>query len=74
MRVCPKDLRPCCDDLCHGAGCMDAEGEEMVEICEVCGVPEQDCNCHDFDDDESRGTGRGTREGHSHADSGDARG
>ena len=35
-RVCPKDGRPCCDDLCHGSECLQMDGTPMLEICFVC--------------------------------------
>jgi len=53
MRVCPIDFEPCCDDICHGAGCIRSEGEEMVEICRFCHEPileDYGCEC-DGDDD-----------------------
>lgn len=37
MRVCPVDYSCCPDDICHGAGCMQAQGEEMIELCDSCG-------------------------------------
>lgn len=47
MRVCPVDLKPCCDDICHGAGCVQSEGEDMIEICQFCHKPiiEDECDC-----------------------------
>lgn len=29
--ICPKDLKPCCDDLCYGGGCL-AMGGYLVQI------------------------------------------
>lgn len=55
--VCPKDLKPCCDDLCRGSGCLRLCGVEMVELCKGCGHPEDPyfglCTCDPeyFDDD-----------------------
>lgn len=50
-RVCPKDLRGCCDDLCYGGGCLRMHGAEMVELCKVCGQPDGEfaslCRCLD---------------------------
>jgi hypothetical protein len=36
--LCPKTLKPCCDDLCHGSGCL-ATGSEMIPTCSQCGGP-----------------------------------
>lgn len=44
-RVCPKDAKPCCDDLCHSAGCIDMDGDEMIEICDRCRQELDDCAC-----------------------------
>ena len=51
MQVCPIDLKPCCDDICHGAGCVRSEGEDMIEICHVCHEPIEEgcCNCDNDD-------------------------
>ena len=35
-QVCPFDGKGCCDDLCHGSGCMRSGGEEMVPVCDEC--------------------------------------
>lgn len=48
MKVCPSDLKACCDDLCHGGGCLKSGGEPMLEICHRCGQPEFEddgCEC-----------------------------
>ena len=60
MKVCPVDLKPCCDDICHGAGCLNSEGEDMIELCHTCGKPiiyeffDDCCECYadDFDDEQ----------------------
>lgn len=36
--LCPADLKPCCDDLCYGGGCL-LNGEEMIPPCAKCGRP-----------------------------------
>lgn len=35
--VCPVDLKPCCDDVCRGAGCVQAGGDSMLHVCATCG-------------------------------------
>lgn len=35
--ICPKDGSACCDDLCHGAGCLQMDGYPMLSRCDVCG-------------------------------------
>ena len=48
MRVCPVDMQGCCDDICRGAGCVMADGEPMIEICEICKREVgEDCICFD---------------------------
>lgn len=54
---CPADGCACCDDLCHGAGCLKMGGYPMLAICDVCGgeideaIPEcGTCTCDDDDD------------------------
>lgn len=47
---CPKDFRPCCDDLCYGGGCLAMEGAPMLQKCDGCGafISEEDsdnCTC-----------------------------
>lgn len=34
--ICPKDLKPCCDDLCYGGGCLAMGGYPMLERCQFC--------------------------------------
>lgn len=55
---CPKDGSACCDDLCHGAGCIQMDGYAMLAECDVCGglVDEEipdcgTCTCDDDQDD-----------------------
>lgn len=50
MGYCPKDLKPCIDDLCHGGGCIECNGEPLYYPCGGCGklVSEDDgdlCVC-----------------------------
>jgi hypothetical protein len=57
MKLCPSDLKPCCDDLCHGGGCLQEGGEPMVEVCQHCGQPiieDEGCECDPtgYDDDD----------------------
>ena len=56
MRVCPIDFKSCCDDICHGGGCLRTGGsEEMLEVCQLCHKPivNRECDCEwDFEDDE----------------------
>lgn len=54
--LCPKDYKPCCDDLCHGGGCMQMNGYEMLRVCDVCkGIIDEEilecstCTCLDND-------------------------
>jgi hypothetical protein len=54
MRVCPVDLRPCVDDICHNSACLRSDGcEEMIEICPFCHEPiiGGDCDCEPDDDE-----------------------
>lgn len=59
MKACPIDLNPCCDDICHGSGCLNSEGEDMVELCHVCHKPinyelaYECCECEDEIDAEN---------------------
>lgn len=41
MAYCPKDGRPCMDDLCYGGGCLLLQGEPMLDRCEECGELDQ---------------------------------
>lgn len=57
--ICPADGSACCDDLCHGAGCMQMDGYPMLSVCDVCGgliddtIPEcSTCTCDRDDDDD----------------------
>lgn len=37
MSYCPIDGKPCCDDLCHGGGCIQTGfSEPMDRRCERC--------------------------------------
>lgn len=52
--LCPKDRKPCVDDLCYGSGCMRMSGKPMLEVCGVCGKSideespiDNDCICVD---------------------------
>jgi len=54
VMVCPSDGRPCCDDLCHGGGCVLMDGYAMLQRCQVCGgtidpgIPDcSTCTCED---------------------------
>lgn len=53
--LCPKDLKPCIDDLCYGGGCIFT-GEAMYSLCSGCGNyssddDDMDCTCPPGDDD-----------------------
>lgn len=55
--ICPKDGTACCDDLCHGGGCIQMDGYPMLERCDRCGriIDEDlldDCSCDEVDDEE----------------------
>ena len=59
--ICPKDFKPCCDDLCYGGGCILMDGAAMYEECPGCGklISENDhdnCICepddYDYSDDD----------------------
>jgi hypothetical protein len=48
--VCPKDFKPCIDDLCYGGGCIRMPGYPMIRRCEYCGQLVDDegdleCDC-----------------------------
>ena len=52
--ICPKDGKPCCDDLCYGGGCLELEGAPMLYRCPGCGVlisdeDDLDCTCEPYD-------------------------
>ena len=34
--ICPKDMKPCIDDLCYGGGCIEMNGAPMYYRC-ACG-------------------------------------
>lgn len=55
--ICPSTMQPCCDDLCHGAGCLAMNGYPMLEECAFCGgtidesIPDcSTCTCLDGDE------------------------
>ena len=56
MAYCPKDLKPCSDDLCYGGGCLVLDGAAMYYPCAGCNklVSDDDndmCACdEDFDE------------------------
>ena len=50
--LCPKNLAPCCDDLCYGGGCIEMNGAAMYERCGGCGAlisddDVEECTCED---------------------------
>lgn len=58
MMLCPKDYKPCCDDLCHGSGCLRMNGYAMLEVCDIChGIIDEEipdcgtCTCGEDADD-----------------------
>lgn len=55
--LCPKDLKPCMDDLCYGGGCICSgyEGMGMYYKCDGCGALISDddmdeCECDPYPD------------------------
>ena len=56
MGICPKDGKPCIDDVCYGAGCLRSNFyEEILSECSHCGSLGSDsepCECEyeDYDD------------------------
>ena len=61
--ICPKDMRPCCDDLCYGGGCLAMDGAPMLYRCDGCGAwisddDMIDCQCEPeyFEDDPVSGS------------------
>lgn len=53
--ICPKDGKPCCDDLCYGGGCLYGGGPNFP-LCPACGSTVDDlgeCPLCDDDTDES---------------------
>jgi hypothetical protein len=63
MAICPADMKPCCDDLCYGGGCMRLGGESMLERCAggcgglvaTDGSDNHDCRCDpvEYEDEEA---------------------
>ncbi len=54
--ICPKDFRPCPDDLCRGSGVCLENGYELLEMCAICRKAysrdlDIECAC-DFDDEQ----------------------
>lgn len=37
--LCPKDMKPCIDDLCRGCGECIRTRTPMMELCPGCGQP-----------------------------------
>lgn len=36
--ICPKDMKPCCDDICRGGGCLQYGGTVPgLTTCGGCG-------------------------------------
>ena len=61
--LCPKDLKPCMDDLCRGGGGCFYTGEALYRKCE-CGAyvsdeDDMDCTCEP-DYEEYYGSSQGT--------------
>ena len=57
---CPKDLKPCIDDLCYGGGCMERNGAEMLYRRSGCKAlisegDMWDCTCELYDEDPANG-------------------
>lgn len=56
MAICPRTNKSCPDDLCHGSGCMEMDGYQMLEVCHACGgtidceIP--DCGTCSCDEDD----------------------
>ena len=47
--ICPKDFKPCCDDLCGGGRCLRT-GHDTLERCHACGQifsADVDCDCRE---------------------------
>ena len=49
--LCPKDMKPCIDDICYGGGCIAMDGAPMYYKCH-CGQyvsddDHADCCCDD---------------------------
>lgn len=52
--LCPATGKGCCDDLCHGGGCLSMDGYPMLSECNICGgtideaIPDcSTCTCYD---------------------------
>lgn len=54
MALCPKDFKPCIDDLCYGGGCLRMPGASILHKCDGCGDYHGDDEvCEgDFDEDD----------------------
>ena len=55
--LCPKDMKPCIDDLCYGGGCIECDGAPMYHLCDGCGQPISDedfesCTCEPYYEDD----------------------
>ena len=67
--ICPKDMKPCPDDLCRGSGyCLQSVygHAELLELCAVCRKPYGelvDCDCDEDGYDEDGGWEVGDRAG-----------
>lgn len=55
--ICPKDNKPCIDDICYGCGCVQMDGYPMLKICDIChGTIDSEildlgtCTCDEDDD------------------------
>ena len=52
--ICPKDFKPCCDDLCGGGRCLRT-GHDTLERCHACGQiysADIDCDCRETVDEQ----------------------
>jgi hypothetical protein len=64
MGYCPKDGKPCLDDICYGGGCIRSKYHESILMrCDGCGQlvsadgsDDWECECafpvNDYDEDE----------------------
>lgn len=53
--LCPRDFKPCIDDLCYGGGCIESDGAAMYTRCPGCHALISDddtygCTCDDYED------------------------
>lgn len=39
MILCPVDMKPCVDDICHGGSCVRHAFAEPYEVCDLCNKP-----------------------------------